>query len=89
MRSIEFDGYIAYVSNYEDLKMRLNVLVYVGDYRTEDFYGPNIQSENIGTIDYNWLKSSINQNVHIVAEIIEYREVSGLLILKTESVKIR
>ena len=87
--TIEFDGYIAYVSQYEDSKTRLDVLIYVGDYRTKNLCGPSIQLENIGTIDYNWMKTSINQNVHVVAEVIEYREASGLLILKPISVEER
>ena len=89
LRTIEFDGYISNVTQYEDEKTRLNVLVYVGDYRTDNFYGPNIQLENIGTLDYDWTKNSVYQNVHIVAKVMEYREVSGLLILSPESIELR
>lgn len=87
--TIEFDGYISNVTQYEDEKTRLNVLVYAGDYRTDNFYGPNIQLENIGTNDYNWTKDSESKNVHIVAKVMEYREASGLLILSPESIELR
>lgn len=89
LRTIEFDGYISNVTQYEDYKTRLNVLVYAGDYRTDNLYGPNIQLKNVGTTDYNWVETSVNKNVHIVAKIMEYQETSGLLILTPESIDLR
>lgn len=89
LRTIEFDGYISDVTQFKDYETRLNVLVFVGDYRTENLYGPNIQLENIGTVEYDWVKDAINQNVHVTAKVMEYRESSGLLILNPISIEKR
>lgn len=89
MSVIEFDGYIADVTNYKDYNTRFNLLIYAGDYRTENFYGPNMQIENVGTTDFENIESSVNQNVHIVAKVCEYKESQGLLILNLISIEKR
>jgi len=89
MRTIEFDGYISNVTPYKDYDTRFDVLMYVGDYRTENFYGPNIKMENVGITEYPDVQESTNQNVHIVAEVWDYDENQGLLMLTPIAIKTR
>ena len=93
-RIIEFDGNVAYVSPHENYDTRFDYLIYVGDYN-EDFLGPSFQFENVNYYDLH-LKGDnvpdtfgIGINIHIVAEIEEYDEKSGLFKLTPVAITMR
>lgn len=88
-KTIEFDGHISDVAPYKDYDTRFNVLVYVGDYRTDNFYGPRIKMENVGVTHYPEIERRVNQNVRIAGKILEYDEDTGLLWLSVVSIKER
>lgn len=93
-RIIEFDGNVAYVSPHENYDTRFDYLIYVGDYN-EDFLGPRLQFENVNYYDLHLKGDNIPDtfgmgiNIHIVAEIEEYDENSGLFKLTPVSITMR
>lgn len=88
-KTIEFDGHISDVAPYKDYDTRFNVLIYVGDYRTDNFYGPRIKMENVGVTHYPEIERRVNQNVRVTGKVIEYDEDTGLLWLSVVSIEER
>lgn len=94
-KTIEFDGHISAVSNHNDYKTRYDILIYAGDYVNESAKGPNFRFEDVNTndlgIDDLYLPSfvSAGSNVHIVAEVENYNDVSGVLKLDPISIQSR
>ena len=86
---VEFDGHVSDVAPYKDYDTRFNVIVYIGDYRTDNFYGPRIKMENVGVTHDPEIENRINQNVRIAGKIIKYDEDTGLLWLSVVSIKER
>ena len=93
-RIIEFDGNVAYVSPHENYNTRFDYLIYVGDYN-EDFVGPIFQFENVNYYDLHLKGDNVPDtfgmgiNIHIVAEIEEYDEKSGLFKLTPVAITMR
>lgn len=94
-RTIEFDGNVAYVSPHENYDTRFDYLIYGGDYNENSISGPNFQFENVNYYDLH-LKGDnvpdtfgIGINIHIVAEIEEYDEKSGLFKLNPVAITMR
>lgn len=94
-RTIEFDGNVAYVSPHENYDTRFDYLIYGGDYNENSISGPNFQFENVNYYDLH-LKGDnvpdtfgIGINIHIVAEIKEYDEKSGLFKLNPVAITMR
>lgn len=94
-KTIEFDGHIASVSNHNDYKTRYDILMYAGDYVKESVKGPNFKFEDVNTndlgIDNLYLPAfvSAGSNVHIIAEVENYNDVSGVLNLDPISIQSR
>lgn len=89
---IEFDGNIAYIANHGSYNTRYDILVYGGDYSETSVSGPSFQFEDVGVIDLglsglflpDFVKAG--SNIHIVAEVEGYNEMSGLFELDTISI---
>lgn len=94
-RTIELDGYIAYMVQHENYDTRFNFLIYAGDYREENFSGPVFKIENVNVMELNLMGSeipdylSMGQNLRITAVIEEYNESSGLFFLDPVTTEIR
>lgn len=88
-KTIEFDGHISNVAPYKDYDTRFNVLIYVGNYRTKDFYGPHIKIENVGITHYSGIKGSVNKNVRVAGKVLKYDEDTGLLWISVVSIEER
>ncbi|MGM0900356.1 MAG: DUF4839 domain-containing protein [Bacillota bacterium] len=94
-RTIEFDGNIAHMIQYEDYKTRYDILIYAGDYSETTFSGPSFKFEDVNVSDLKLTGSEIpenigmGQNLRITAEVEEYNETSGLFFLKPISTEIR
>ena len=94
-RAIEFDAYIAYLTNHGDYKTRYDILIYAGDYSEDSSCGPNFQFEDVGVLDLGqsglYLPDFIcaGRNVHIVAEVVEYDSNTGIFELDPISVEDR
>ena len=97
-RQIEFDGYVADVMNHsignKVYNTRFDYLIYVGDSGQEDFIGPSIIFENITYNDFHFIGDKpdsvpIDMNLHIIAEVVEFRYEQGLLILEPVSTSVR
>lgn len=93
---IQFDGYIANMMLHGDNKTRYNILIFAGNSNDTTFSGPNFQFEDVNIVHdlkltgYNIPDTiSEGQNLHIVAEVLEYNEVTGLFLLKPISTEIR
>ncbi len=83
-RTIEFDGYTAYVTHHGDYKTRFDYLICVGDYNSSPVVGPQFQ---INDVNYDGLHLTGDDvpdtfgtglNIHVVAEVGTYNESSGL-----------
>jgi len=86
--TIEFDGNIANVMNYENFDHYFNVLVGAGDYSETGANGPNFQFKDIGSNQYP--DSVVNgKNVHVKATVGAYDEVSQLFELTPISIEAR
>lgn len=94
-RTIEFDGNTAYVSRYRDYKTRFNYLIFVGDYSTTTFSGPEFQFRNVNYNELHLTGDNIpdpfgsGNNIRITAKVVEYDENPGLIILEPVSIKMR
>lgn len=93
---IEFDGNIADISKHKDYKTRYDILIYAGDYNEIECVGPSFKFEDVSIVtDLNLTGSNIpdnlvvGQHIRITVQIKEYREDSGLLIVKPVITKIR
>lgn len=94
-KTIEFDGCTAYVSPHDGYATRFDYLIYAGDFSTETAVGPQFQFEDVNYYDLHLTGANIPDtfgvglNIHIVAEVGEYNNVSGLFSLKPISITIR
>lgn len=88
-QTIVFDGCISYVANHGDYNTRYDILLMGGDYVDENTAntGPQFKFEDVNTTDLGikelYLPSYITPgtNVHIVAEVEEYKIDSDLFFL--------
>jgi hypothetical protein len=87
-RTIEFDGNVAYVAPYKSYKTRFEFLICPGDYSTTSAHGPSFKFSDVAYHDLHLTGANIpdsigtGQNLHIVAEILEYNSVQQLFYLK-------
>lgn len=94
-KTIEFDGNIAYMNNHDTYKTRYDILIYAGDYSETSAQGPNFQLVDVNMSDLNFVGENTpdyigkGDNIHIVAEISEYNEISGIVVLEPVSTKMR
>ena len=92
---IEFDGNIAYMSNHNDYKTRYDILIYGGNYSETSAFGPNFQFVDVNISDLNLVGENIpdsigiGNNLHIIAEVGEYNELTGLFELYPISIQVR
>lgn len=87
-RTVEFDGYIIYVSNHGDYKTRYDIVIGVGDYN-EDYDATEILSGKLFTFEDVGARELVNDlflpsyvrpgnNIRMTAVIDEYQYSSGL-----------
>lgn len=95
-RIIEFDANIADIAKHKDYKTRHDILLYAGDYSETESYGPSFKFEDVSIVlDLNLTGDNIpdnlvaGQHVRVTVKIEEYRENSGLLIVKPITTRIR
>ena len=94
-RNIEFDGNIASMGPHNTYKTRFDFLVYPGDYSTTVAYGPSFMFEDCNYLDLHLTgdnqPSSISagQNLHIVAEIVDFNSKQQLFHLKPVTTSVR
>ncbi len=87
-RTIEFDGNVADVAPYKSYKTRFDFLIYAGDYNPNSTHGPNFKFSDVAYYDLHLTGANIpdsigtGQNLHIVAEILEYNSTQELFYLK-------
>ncbi|WP_026406343.1 DUF4839 domain-containing protein [Actinomyces gerencseriae] len=87
-RAVEFDGNIADVARHNAYNTRFDFLVYAGDYSTTSVHGPSFQFANCSYFNLNLTGDnvpdsvSVGQNLHIIAEVVDYNSTQRLLHLK-------
>ena len=87
-RTIEFDGNVAHVIPYKSYKTRFDFLICPGDYSTTSAHGPSFKFSDVAYYDLHLTGNNIpdsigiGQNLHIVAEILEYNSVQELFYLR-------
>lgn len=87
-RAIEFDGNIASMGPHNTYKTRFDFLIYPGDYSTTSAYGPSFMFEDCNyhdlhlTGDNQPSSVSAGQNLHIIAEVIDFNSTQQLFHLK-------
>jgi hypothetical protein len=93
--TIEYDGNIANMMQNGNYKTRYDILIYAGDYSETNAIGPSFKFKDVNVSDLNITGSEIpenigaGQNIHIIAKVEEYNEVSGFFFLKPVSTKFR
>ena len=94
-RNIEFDGNIASMGPHNTYKTRFDFLVYPGDYSTTSAYGPSFMFEDCNYYDLHLTgdnqPSSISagQNLHIIAEVIDFNSKQQLFHLEPVTTSVR
>ena len=94
-RTIEFDGNAAKVAPYNSYKTRFDFLIYAGDYNPNSAHGPNFKFSDVAYYDLHLTGANIpdsigtGQNLHIVAEILEYNSTQELFYLKPVTTSVR
>lgn len=87
-RTIEFDGNVADVAPYKSYKTRFDFLIYAGDYNPNSAHGPSFKFADVAYYDLHLTGANIpdsigtGQNLHIVAEILEYNSAQEVLFLE-------
>lgn len=94
-RTIEFDGNVADVAPYKSYKTRFDFLIYAGDYNPNSTHGPNFKFSDVAYYDLHLTGNNIpdsigtGQNLHIVAEILEYNSAQEVLFLEPVTTSVR
>jgi hypothetical protein len=95
-RVIEFDGNIAFMANYGDYETRYDLLIGAGDFSETTMTGPNFQFRDVNiSYDLHLRGSNIpdaigrGDNLHIVAEVVEYNSTQQLFFLEPISTELR
>lgn len=92
-KTIEFDGNIAYLAPHANYTTRWDVLINAGDYDPNHALGPEMQYENVNTIDMGFDDSldeiRTGTNVHIKAIVKDYNASTCLLHLEPVSMSAR
>lgn len=93
--TIEFDGNIAYISPHGSYKTRYDILIYAGDYSETSASGPSFQFSDVGVYNLGFSELDlpefvrIGSNIHVIAKVKKYKEVSGLFMLDPISISPR
>ena len=94
-RTVEFDGNVANVASHNGYKNRFDFLIYAGDYSTTSVYGPSFQFATCAYYNLNLTGDNIpnsisaGQNLHIVAEIVDFNSKQQLFHLKPVTTSVR
>ncbi len=86
-RTIEFDGHIDYLMNYEDYKTRYDILLTAGDYDPDSQIGPAFKFENVGISELHLQGEAfeneikVGQSVRIRAKVNNFNQKSELFFL--------
>ncbi len=95
-RVIEFDGNIAAMANHGGYETRYDILIGAGDFSETTMTGPNFQFRDVNTTyDLHLTGSNVpdfigpGDNLHIVAEIVEYNSMSQLFFLEPVSTEVK
>lgn len=92
-KTIEFDGNIAYLAPHASYTTRWDVLINAGDYDPNHAQGPEMQYENVNTLDMGFDDSldeiRTGTNVHIKAIVKDYNASTCLLHLDPVSMSAR
>lgn len=91
-KTIAFDGCILDVAPHGSYKTRFDVLIGAGDYNVNSASGPNFHLTDVNYYDMNVTGSDSVQaglNMHITANVGEYKEMSALFELDIISMEVR
>ncbi|MGO4958167.1 DUF4839 domain-containing protein [Luteococcus sp. Sow4_B9] len=92
---IEFDGAILALNPHGSYKTRFDFLVGAGDFDPNASKGPNFQFDDVNAFDLNIAGSEdsssleVGQNLHVIAEVGEYKEFQELFILEPVETRLR
>lgn len=89
---IEFDGCIAFMMNHKNYKTRFDVCMAGGDYDAPKVYGPLFAFEDVNYYNMNVSGSdtvATGMDFRITAEIVEYSDDGGYILLKPISMVAR
>ena len=87
-RAVEFDGNVASMGPHNTYKTRFDFLIYPGDYSTTSAHGPSFQFANCNYGDLHFTGDNIperisaGQNLHIIAEIVDFNSTQQLFHLR-------
>lgn len=90
---IEFDGHVADIAYHGSYKTRFDYLIFCGPYRESDFYGPMFQFSDVNYSDLKLVGDNIpdsvpyGMNLHIIAKVVGYNEMSGLFALEPVAIE--
>lgn len=93
-KTIEFDGCIVYVDNHGDYDTRYDILLSAGDYVDENTAnpGPVFKFEDVATYDLGikdlYLPQFVSpgNNIHVIAEVVEYNAAQDIFELDPVSI---
>lgn len=91
---IEFDGHVANIARHGSFKTRFDYLIICGPYRETGLYGPMFQFVDVNYYDLHLTGENkpdsvtMGMNLHIIAEVVEYKEMSGLFIIEPVSIEV-
>jgi hypothetical protein len=94
-RGIEFDGSIVNVATYDGRTPRYDILISPGDFDETSAVGPTFQFQRVRTAELNLVGSGtsdelvLGNDVHVIAEIIDYQDSSCLFFLDPVSTSLR
>ncbi len=89
---IEFDGCVAFMMKHKNYNTRFDVLLVGGDYNAERVYGPLFAFEDVNFNDMNVSGADTvagGMNFHFIAEIEDFSDEGGYIVLEPVSMKSR
>ncbi|WP_314451691.1 DUF4839 domain-containing protein [uncultured Microbacterium sp.] len=87
-QTIEFDGSVGALANHDGARTRYDILLTAGNYSETASAGPAFQYRDVNTTnDLHWTDEQpdtvgVGDNLHVLAEIVEYEESTCLLLLE-------
>lgn len=93
---IEFDANIGDMMNHGNYDTRFDILILAGDYSTTGQSGPSFQFRDVNTVyDLHYTDSGrqdsigVGEHLRVTAEVDEFEESSGLVLLEPVSTEFR
>ena len=93
---IEFDANIGEMTNHGNYDTRFDILILAGDYSTTEQSGPPFQFRDVNTVfDLHYTDSDrqgfigVGDNLRVIAEVVEFEELSELFLLEPVSTEFR